>query len=708
VSAIRILRERDQAERARAEAVRRVDELTVEKAMVDLGRDPPAALQLVAGLSRGSAMWPAARIVLGAALEVGVSREVGHEPMADVTGFRMLEGGQLLVASRRQLAVWDTARGARRAIPADEVLGLGFHGHHALVRRGADLVIVALPGGAASRLGAAPPGTRLGAIRDDGRLVAIATGDATSLWEPGGAPHPLGPAPTGKVLAFSPTGDYLLTFTDMDLPDGRAVPEGIAMGAGIWTLPDGTWKQVSKWDFVDGEFLVQSPDGSKAGTLSREKMLFILGARDATFSAYVLPGFGNKIAAARVAAFSPDSKLYVMGDSDHYVRLVGRDVPTQIFTQRDAEVTDVGWLPDGSGVLAASRDATVVLFKLKRPYYSTFTFPRPVLRVAVAGDGRSLAVLLDDGAIRELPLPVDDEHQWEQPAMLAALAGDGTAAVVATAQPDEVRLVAGNGEARALGRCGAPVTALAAAPGAVAALCAGSVALWRAGVMSRVPIQAAGAIALSRRGDLLTWSEDGVVRAWSARGAARSVAVALPAGSLLAVTPDGAHAVAASGSDLVWIEIASGAVSRQPAGRDPIVSLAIAPDGSRAAAGHSDNEIALHRRNGGTPRTLRRHTVPPRALAFSPDGASLLSGAGNATVLDWDLASEVNRFVAGHWTPLLAVGFDPDGAIHTISEKLSRRTTDDLPHSEEGMRAWIARALRSPSGATAPPPAPAR
>jgi len=136
VSGIRILRERDQAETARAEAVRRVDELTVEKAMVDLGRDPPAALQLVAGLSRGSAMWPAARIVLGGAVETGVSREVGHEPMTDVTGFRTLEGGQLLVSSRRQLAVWDTAR---HAIPADEVLGLGFHGRHALVRRGSDL-----------------------------------------------------------------------------------------------------------------------------------------------------------------------------------------------------------------------------------------------------------------------------------------------------------------------------------------------------------------------------------------------------------------------------------------------------------------------------------------------------------------------------------------------------------------------------------------
>jgi len=100
--------------------------------------------------------------------------------------------------------------------------------------------------------------------------------------------------------------------------------------------------------------------------------------------------------------------------------------------------------------------------------------------------------------------------------------------------------------------------------------------------------------------------------------------------------------------------------------------------------------------------------VPPSALAFSPDGASLLSGAGNAVAIYWDLASEVNRYVAGHWSPLLAVGFDPDGALRTVSEKLSRRTPDDLPRDEEGMRAWIARTVRSTPAATGQPPAPAR
>jgi hypothetical protein len=290
---------------------------------------------------------------------------------------------------------------------------------------------------------------------------------------------------------------------------------------------------------------------------------------------------------------------------------------------------------------------------------------------------------------------------------MAALAGDGAVAVVPKPQPTEVDLAAPGGAPRALGRCGQPVSALAAAPGAVAALCGGAVTVWRGDKQAPLAATSVGALAMARDGSLFTWSGDGVLRAWSPGGAARTVAVVEPAGSLLAVTPDGARAVAASGTDLVWIDVARGAAIRQPAGRDPIVSLAIAPDGARAAAGHSDNEIAVYRRGQPAPRFLRRHTVPPVVLAFSPDGASLLSGAMNAVILYWDLASDVNRFVAGHWTPLLALGFDPDGAIRSVSEKLSRRTPDDLPRSEDGMRAWIARALRSTRAATERPPAPA-
>ena len=708
VSAIRILRERDQAEAARAEAIRRVDELTVEKAMVELGRDTPGALRLLTGLSRGSPMWRAARVVASGADEIGVSRAIGTEP-GPVSWFRFLEGGQLLVGSPEGLAIWDPATGARRPIEADRVLAISVRARHALLRQGDDLVIAALPTGPRTTLGRLTLDARLGAVTDDGRLAAIADRAATLLWAPGSQPRQLGPAPTGKVLAFSPTVDYLLTYTDMDLPDGRAIPEGIALGAGAWSLPDGTWRQISRFDFVDPEFLVQSASGERIGTRSREGHLYILGPRDMSFSAYTLPGFANKIATVSVAAFSPDSKLYAMGDSDHYVRLVGRDTPTQVISQRDGAVTGIDWLPDSSGVLAASRDATVILFKLARPYYVTFNFPRPVVRMATAPDGGSLAVLLDDDSIHTIGLPVDDERQWPEPIALAALAGDGAAALVPQGQPTEVRLAPAKGEERPLGRCDRPVTALAAAPGAVAALCAGTVWLWRGGggPATRLPGATVGAVTASRAGDVFTWNGDGAIRRVAA-GAPRTVAVVEPAGALLAVTPDGAHAVAASGSDLVWIDVASGAISRRPAGPDRLVSLAIAPDGSLAAAGGSDNLIVLHQPDGARRELPRRHSLPPTVLAFSSDGSVLLSGAANAVLHYWDVATGVTRAVHGHWTPLLALGFDPDGAVRSISERLTRRTRDDLPQGEAGLRTWIARALTRPRGARGPPPAPGR
>ncbi|HEU5057646.1 MAG TPA: WD40 repeat domain-containing protein, partial [Kofleriaceae bacterium] len=579
---------------------------------------------------------------------------------------------------------------------------------------GDQLVIAALPAGTRLPLGAAPAGLRLGAVTDDGTLAAFTSADGTYLWSPGGAQRRLGPPATGQVLAFSPQNDYLLAYTDMDLEDGRAVPEGIAPGAGAWSLPDGAWRTISRFDFVDGSYLVQSADGERIGTRSREGHLYILGPRDRSFSAYSLPGFGLKMSLVSVAAFSPDSKLYAMGDSDYHVRLVGRDTPTQIFSHRGGEVTAIDWLPDSKGVLAASRDATLILFKLARPYYSTFAFPRPIVGMAVSPDGSTAAVLQDDGAIRTLRLPVDDEAQWPTPIARAALTGDGAVALAPQSDPSEVRVAPARGEPRALGRCHQPVAALVAAPAWVAALCGGTAWLWpnqgaaAATAGTRVGGQTVGAIAMSRAGDLFTWDADGVIRRRSASGAEETIAVVEPAGSLLAVTPDGRRAVAASGTDLVWIDVATGAAVRRPAGRDPPVGLAVAPDGSLAAAAGPDNLIALHRQSGA-PRTLaRRHSLPATVLAFSPDGAVLLSGSVNADLQYWDVPTGVTRSLPGHWTPILALGFDPDGAARTISEKLSRRVRDDLPRSEEGLRAWIARSLSQPRAATARPPAPAR
>jgi serine/threonine protein kinase/WD40 repeat protein len=706
VSAIRILRERDQAEAARAEAIRRVDELTVEKALIELGRDTPGALRILAGISHGSPMWRAARVVATGADEIGVSRAIGveNEP---VTWFRYLEGGGLLVGSDRFLAIWQPETGERRAIEADQVLALSFRARYALLRRKSDLVVVSLPGGSLARLGPAA-GVQAGAITDDGRLGAIANADATWLWSPGSELRRLGPPPTAHLLAFSPAADYLLAYTDMELEDGHGAPEGVAAGAGTWSLPDGAWKQISRYDFVDGSFLVQSPDGERIGTRSREGHLYILGPRDGGFSTYTLPGFNNDMALASVAAFSPDSKLYAMADSKHHVRLVGRDTPTQIFSQREAEVTAVDWLPDSKGVLAASRDATLILFKMARPYYSTFAFPRPILRMAASPDGRTAAVLLDDGAIRTLRLPVDDERSWPDPLARAALAGDGSAAVVTQKDPNEVRVVPQRGDSVALGRCDQPVSALAAARGVTAALCGDAVTLWKGRTATRLASPPVRALAMPSSGALLTWSADGAIRQWADAALPRTVAVVEPSGSLLAVTSDGARAVAASGTDLVWIDVAAGAVHRRPAGREPVVGLALAPDGALAAAGGTDNLVVLHGRDGSQRPLARRHALAPTALAFSLDGSVLLSASANSMVQYWDVATGVTRAVTGHWTPILALGFDPDGAVRTVSEKLSRRTRDDLPRDEAGLRAWIARALSQPTTATEPPPAPAR
>jgi len=246
----------------------------------------------------------------------------------------------------------------------------------------------------------------------------------------------------------------------------------------------------------------------------------------------------------------------------------------------------------------------------------------------------------------------------------------------------------------------------------VAALFGGTVWLWPdQGAAAAVPArlgQTVRAIAMSRAGDLFTWSRDGVIRRRDARGAEKTIAVVEPAGALMAAAPDGAHLVAASGHDLVWIDVARGAAVRRPAGDETLLGLALATGGGLAAAGGTDNLVVLHHPDGTRRPLARRHALPPTVLAFSPDGTALLSGSVNSTIHYWDVPTGVTRAITGHWTPILALGFDPDGALRTISQTLSRRTRDDLPRDEAGLRAWIARALSEPTAATAPPPAPAR
>jgi cytochrome c len=152
--------------------------------------------------------------------------------------------------------------------------------------------------------------------------------------------------------------------------------------------------------------------------------------------------------------------------------------------------------------------------------------------------------------------------------------------------------------------------------------------------------------------------------------------LAVPAAAQEAVHGGPVRALAVSGgalasagfdqSMIVW-DPASGrarAVVRWHAGA--VNALAPLPGGGFASAGE-DGRIALWpARPGAQPdRVLEGHTEPVVALALAPDGRALASAAWDGTARLWDLASGAARVLEGHRGVVNGVAFRPDGVVAT-------------------------------------------
>lgn len=120
-------------------------------------------------------------------------------------------------------------------------------------------------------------------------------------------------------------------------------------------------------------------------------------------------------------------------------------------------------------------------------------------------------------------------------------------------------------------------------------------------------------------------------------------------------------------STILW-DTATGrarAVVRWHAGA--VNALAALPGGGFASAGE-DGRIAIWPARPGTApeRVLEGHTEPVVGLALSPDGTRLASAAWDGTARVWDLSgSAMPRVLEGHQGNVNAVVFRPDGAVVT-------------------------------------------
>jgi cytochrome c len=95
----------------------------------------------------------------------------------------------------------------------------------------------------------------------------------------------------------------------------------------------------------------------------------------------------------------------------------------------------------------------------------------------------------------------------------------------------------------------------------------------------------------------------------------------------------------------------------------PVVSLAVAPDGSALASASWDHSVRLWPLAGGAQRVLEGHSQNVNGVAFTPDGRSLVSVGYDATLRIWPLAGSGAPIVKTLSSPLNAVAVARDGEI---------------------------------------------
>jgi WD40 repeat protein len=144
----------------------------------------------------------------------------------------------------------------------------------------------------------------------------------------------------------------------------------------------------------------------------------------------------------------------------------------------------------------------------------------------------------------------------------------------------------------------------------------------------------------------------------------------------VAVTPDGRHAVSASGDKAlrVW-ELESGQTLRTLEGHsDEVSGVAIAPDGRRAVSASFDQTVRVWELESGQ-SLLRSHSNWVNGVAITPDGRRAVSASSDKTLRVWDLESGQSLLMLqGHSDKVRGVAIAPDGrrAVSASDDKTLR------------------------------------
>ncbi len=140
---------------------------------------------------------------------------------------------------------------------------------------------------------------------------------------------------------------------------------------------------------------------------------------------------------------------------------------------------------------------------------------------------------------------------------------------------------------------------------------------------------------------VITLNADGIVRLWDARSGQeiRQMSSQATGQSNLVVSPDGRYAAAGNGNTARLWDIQTGEQIQEFVGHaEVITSIAYSPDGRYLATGSMDSSARLWDVTTGLEvRLITAHRAVLFALAFSPDGRYLLTGSRDGSARLWDL-----------------------------------------------------------------------
>jgi WD40 repeat protein len=645
VSFVRIVAERDRAERkqteaeaaqrdaesARQQALERADELTLLHARISVDRDPNEAITWLRSLSPGFARWSAVRTIAADAQARGFAIVLrGHSQTVDDVAFAP-DGRHLITTSDdATLRLWDIKSGGVRVLTGhtDEVWRLVFS--------------------------------------PDGRSFATASKDRTArIWN----------QDTGesRVLAGHPGPVDSVAYT----PDGRHL---VVTNRGddlvrIWSVATGTLERTLKTGLRPLSMLALSPDGRYALVHELEgSRAQILDLK--TGASHTLEHEGT----VKAIAFSPRGDLAVTGSLDETVRAWDpRTGKGRLLGQRLGGISHLAFSRDGARLAAGTSEGQLRLWNLDTGKSDLVgSHEGRINEILFSRDGRLVATSSDDRSARLWELGTGHSrilrgHQGAAYSMDFSLDGQWLAV---GSYDSTTRVYSVKTEARRL---------LAKTPMALNTLVAsptgkhlatkggdGVLHLFEAATgasLLQEPLGAGepGLLQFSPKGRwLAAVAKEGQVRLWDASTGKPAHPLAGHTGAVTALAFRGDGEVLATadaaGEIRLW-ELSSG--QSRPLGRHDgeVLRLAFSRDGQRLASGNKKGEIRLWEIATGRFQELRGHEDEVVSLLFSPDGQRLVSGSQDHTLRIWNLASGTSHRASASGNGVLEVLMSPDGEL---------------------------------------------